>query len=277
MSRHDPMRRLGRRTFVCLAAMTIVGAAPAGEPRTDAKPETPIYVCPPCGCASDSKTFDKPGECPDCHMGLVRKSPPRSARYVAIVLFPGVELLDFAGPGEVFSAAMGSNGNEFQVFTVAADADDIEVNRAVATLKPEYTVEKCPKPDIVVIPGGNVGALSNNAKMMEWIKSRAGDSEIVMSVCNGAFVLQKAGLLDGLEATTHHGAIEHFRRQAPNTRVVSDRRYVDNGKIITAAGVSAGIDASLHVVERLLGPEAADNTARYMEYTRQPERAGARD
>lgn len=207
-------------------------------------------------------------------MGLVRKGPQRSPRYVALVVFQGVELLDFAGPGEVFSAAMGSNGNEFQAFTVAADKEEVDVNRSVATIKPEYTIEKCPKPDIVVIPGGNVGSLTSNEKMMAWIKERAVDSEVVMSVCNGAFVLQKAGLLDGLEATTHHGAIEHFRRNAPNTRVVSDRRYVDNGKIITSAGVSAGIDAALHVVERFLGPEAADNTASYMEYARRPERKG---
>ncbi len=233
----------------------------------------PVFVCPPCGCASDSKTFDAPGECPDCRMGLVRKGPKRSPRYVALVVFNGVELLDFAGPGEVFSAAMGSNGSEFQAFTVAADTEEVEANRSVVTIKPEYSIEKCPKPDIVVIPGGNVGALTGNEKMMTWIKERAADTEVVMSVCNGAMVLQKAGLLDGLEATTHHGAIEHLRRIAPNTRVVSDRRFVDNGKIITAAGVSAGIDASLHVVERFLGPEAADNTADYMEYARRPDRA----
>jgi transcriptional regulator GlxA family with amidase domain len=81
--------------------------------------------------------------------------------------------------------------------------------------------------------------------------------------------------LDGVEATTHHRAIEHFRRNAPNTRIVADRRYVDNGKIITAAGVTAGIDAALHIVERLLGPEVADNTARYIEYARRREPSSA--
>jgi len=260
-------------TLVLLCAATL--AAQETKSLPSAAMDRPVYVCPPCNCASDSKTFDVPGECPDCHMGLVRKGPKRAPRYVALVVFSGVELLDFAGPGEVFSAAMGSNGNEFQAFTVAADREEVEANRSVVTIKPEYTIEKCPKPDIVVIPGGNVGSVTNNEKMMAWIKERAADSEVVMSVCNGAFVLQKAGLLDGLEATTHHGAIEHFRRNAPNTHVVSDRRYVDNGKIITSAGVSAGIDAALHVVERFLGPEAADNTAKYMEYTRRKESSAA--
>lgn len=263
----------GRVIVAAIGVLILVAAfAPlvlAGNSPTPKPADAPVYVCPPCNCASDGKTFEKPGVCPDCRMGLVRKLLPRPPRNVAIVLFPGVELLDFAGPGETFSAAMGSNGYEFQVFTVAADKEEIEDSRAVVTITPEYTIEKCPKPDIVVIPGGNIGAVNNNSQMMEWIKSRAADSEIVMSVCNGAFALHRAGLLDGMEATTHHGAIDHFRRSAPNVKVVENRRFVDNGKIITAAGVSAGIDASLHVVERLLGPEAADNTARYMEYTRQ--------
>ena len=271
-------RRGGRRLSRLIAWSGYVAALPGGtawsqEARpSDAAPSgEPVYVCPPCGCASDSKTFDKPGECPDCKMGLVRKGPARAPWNVAIVVFEGFELLDFAGPGEVFSAAMGPNGHDFQVFTVAGSSEEVESNRSVVMIKPEHTIDKCPKPDIVVVPGGGVGALTSDAKIMDWIKQRAADSEVVMSVCNGAFVLQKAGLLDGLEATTHHGAIEFFRRNAPNTRVVTDRRYVDNGRIITAAGVSAGIDAALHVVERILGPEAADNTARYMEYTRRRE------
>lgn len=101
---------------------------------------------------------------------------------------------------------------------------------------------------------------------MAWLRKAAAQAEVVMSVCNGALVLADAGLLEGLEATTHHGSIETLKRMAPRTTVHADRRFVDNGKIVTAAGVSAGIDASLHVVSRLLGGEAAQRTARYMEY-----------
>jgi len=263
------MRSIGRCVSLRALLLTLAAfvAIPPGPLRAqDAKP---VYVCPPCGCSADEKTFDKPGECPECHMGLVRKLPKREPRNVALLVFEGFEILDFAGPAEVFSAARGSNAREFQVFTVSSSTEDAESNGAVMMVKPEFTLEKCPKPDIVVIPGGRIDSVTRDVKLMEWIKARAADSEIVMSVCNGAIALHKAGLLEGLEATSHHAAIEYyFKRQAPEVRIVENRRFVDNGKIITAAGVSAGIDAALHVVERLLGPEAADNTARYMEYTR---------
>ena len=261
------------RTFYPFRALlAALSLAVVSSPRTaSADDEKQVYVCPPCGCKADDITFDKPGECPECKMGLVERKPKREPRKVAMLLFEGFEILDFAGPAEVFSSASGSNGREFEVFTVSSSTEDVESRGAVMMVKPEYTLEKCPKPDIVVIPGGRIDSVTQDEKLMAWIKARASDSEIVMSVCNGAFALHKAGLLDGLEATTHHGSVEHLRRVASKTKVVPDRRYVDNGKIITAAGVSAGIDAALHVVERLLGPEAANHTARYMEYNRNPE------
>ena len=101
---------------------------------------------------------------------------------------------------------------------------------------------------------------------MRWIQSTAANAEQVLSVCSGAMILAHAGLLDGLEATTHHGSIAALRSHAPKTVVHDDRRFVDNGKVVTAAGVSAGIDMSLHVVAKLLGRPAAAATARYMEY-----------
>src|SRR5437879_1284160 len=100
----------------------------------------------------------------------------------------------------------------------------------------------------------------------EWLRQRARHAEIVMSVCTGALVLAKAGLLDGLRATTHHENLSELRALAPHTEVVERERFTDNGKILTAAGMSAGIDCSLHVVARLLGRAAADATAHYMEY-----------
>ena len=109
-----------------------------------------------------------------------------------------------------------------------------------------------------------------NAVLTGWIKARSQEAELVMSVCTGALLLAKVGLLDGLEVTTHHGAIDLLREVAPKTTVHADRRFVDNGRVICSAGIAAGIDMSLHVLARLLGPEVAEKTARQMEYPWQP-------
>lgn len=188
---------------------------------------------------------------------------PAAPRKVAILLYPGVELLDFSGPGEVFSAA-GHDG-AFEVFTVAPSAGTILSQRFV-TITPRYTIADAPRPDILVIPGGAAGRVLQDPAAMAWVRSAAGDAEVILSVCNGALVLAKAGLLEGREATTHHGSLEELKRISPTTKVRSDRRFVDTGRIVTSAGVSAGIDGAMHVVERLLGREAARATARYMEY-----------
>jgi transcriptional regulator GlxA family with amidase domain len=110
----------------------------------------------------------------------------------------------------------------------------------------------------------------NNAVLTDWMKARCQEAELVLSVCTGVLLLAKAGLLDGLEATTHHGAIDLLRQTAPKATVHADRRFVDNGRVVCWAGVAAGIDMSLHVVARLLGREVAKRTARQMEYPWQP-------
>jgi len=182
------------------------------------------------------------------------------ARDVAIVIYDGVELLDFAGPGEVFASA-----GKFDVFTVGPTGAPV-TSQGFVQVQPRYSVASAPRPDILLIPGGNAGNVIDDAATMSWIKATAGKAEQVLSVCNGAMILAHAGLLDGLEATTHHGSIAALRQHAPRTTVHDDRRYVDNGQVVTAAGVSAGIDMSLHVVSKLLGAQAALNAARYMEY-----------
>lgn len=188
---------------------------------------------------------------------------PAPARRVAILVFDGVELLDFAGPGEVFAAA---GHGAFEVFTVGETRAPV-VSQGFVQVTPEHGIADSPVPDVLVIPGGGVGAVLGRPALMSWIKTTAGKATLVLSVCNGALVLAEAGLLDGLEATTHHGSIEALRRAAPRTVVHADRRFVDNGKVVTAAGVSAGIDAALHVVGRLLSPAEAERIAGYMEYT----------
>jgi putative intracellular protease/amidase/YHS domain-containing protein len=186
---------------------------------------------------------------------------------VALLVFDGMELLDFAGPAEVFTAA--GKGRAFNVFTVAASPGPV-TSQGHVQVKPRYTLADCPQPDVIVIPGGNVRGPVNDPAIIDWVRKSSKSAEITMSVCNGAFVLAKADLLDGLEATTHWSAVERLRQTAPKTKVHNDRRFVDNGKIITAAGVSAGIDSALHVVARLTSNEIASDTARYMEYAWKP-------
>lgn len=203
-------------------------------------------------------------------------APPAkpATRNVAIVVHEGVELLDFAGPGEVFDAAgrppSAGAPRRFRVFTVAPAAGPV-VSQGFVTVTPQYSIDDCPKPDILVIPGGATGVLLRDEKFMSWVKSVAPGTEVAFSVCTGAFVLAKAGLLDGLEATTHWGSIGGLRKDAPKTKIVENRRFVDNGRVVTTAGVSAGIDGALHVVARLFGRATADRTARYMEYLWKPE------
>ncbi len=200
------------------------------------------------------------------------EKPAKARRNVAIFVHEGVELLDFAGPGEVFAAAQ--FGQAFRVYTVAATRDPIK-SQGFLTITPEFTLADCPKPDLIVLPGGATGVPMKDPKVIEWVKSASGDSEVVLSVCTGAFLLAKAGLLDGKEATTHWGSIERLKAMAPKATVHAERRVVDNGKVVTAAGVSAGIDGSLHVVARLLGEKVAKDTARYMEYRWEPVKAGS--
>lgn len=193
--------------------------------------------------------------------------PAKPRRNVAIFIHEGVELLDFAGPAEVFAAA--KQGNAFNVYTVASSETEITSQRFLK-VRPQYTFENCPKPDIIVLPGGNTRIPLEDPKVMAWIKKIAPDTEVVMSVCTGAFLLNKAGLLEGKEATTHWASIDRLKSAAPKTKVYADRRVVDNGQIITCAGVSAGIDGALYLVERLHGKEVAEKTARYMEYRWEP-------
>lgn len=188
---------------------------------------------------------------------------------VAILLFDDVEVLDFAGPFEVFAVADELRGYAvFNVFTVAENIGTIRARNGLKVV-PHFSREDCPVPHVLVVPGGfGTRALLNKPALLEWLRLKSKHAELVMSVCTGALVLAKAGLLEGLRATTHHHSFELLRTLAPRTEVVETERFVDNGHVLTAAGISAGIDCSLHAVGRLLGAETADETARQMEYRR---------
>ena len=194
-------------------------------------------------------------------------------RNVAIVIYENVQPLDWTGPYEVYNDAGrfgAANGQDaFNVYTVSKTAEPL--NGQGLRLVPTYSIENAPRPDIVVFPGGPSGKIHDDPVFFAWAERVSKDAEIAQSVCTGAFVLAKAGLLDGLEVTTFHGAIDSLQREYPKTAVKRGRRFVDNGKIVTTAGISAGIDGSLHVVARLLGRRVADQVARYMEYAWTPE------
>lgn len=186
---------------------------------------------------------------------------------VAILIFDEVEVLDFAGPFEVFSISENADGQSlFNVFTVGLSAAPV---RTVGGLRvvPGFSLENGPRPDVLIVPGGiGTRALVGNPALSDWLRARSGEAEIVASVCTGALLLARAGLLDGLRVTTHHNALDYLRRLAPKAVVEPSSRFHDNGKICTAAGISAGIDLSLHLVGRLAGPEVEKATARRMEY-----------
>ena len=189
------------------------------------------------------------------------------AMRVAIVVFPGVELLDFAGPGEVFAVAQG--GRMFDPVLVSEDGKPL-TSLGFAQIQPEFSMANCPAPDILVIPGGNVTALQTE-RTLEWIAETAEQADTVMSVCNGALILAQLGMLDGLSATTHHSALAALEASSDQIQVHHDVRWVDNGKFITTAGIAAGIDGALHLVAKLGGNEEAEATARYMEVDWAPE------
>lgn len=190
-------------------------------------------------------------------------------RNVAILIFDDVEVLDFAGPFEVFAVTDELGGHErFHTFTIAVRPGTVRARNGLKVV-PDFTLETCPPPDVLVVPGGaGTRSLLHMPALHEWLRRKARTAEIVMSVCTGSLVLAQAGLLDGRRATTHHECLDLLRELAPRTEIDATVRFVDNGPILTAAGISAGIDCSLHVVARLLGEETADVTARYMEYRR---------
>jgi putative intracellular protease/amidase len=144
------------------------------------------------------------------------------------------------------------------------------------TVVPKYTFADAPKPDVLVVPGGGVKGASQDEATLRYVRNVTAKDQHTMSVCNGAFILASAGLLDGLSATTTNGNLRSLERQFPKIKVVRDQRYVDNGKIVTTAGLSAGIDGALHVIAKLYGTGQAQSVALAEEYDWHPEGGYAR-
>ena len=176
---------------------------------------------------------------------------------IAFYLQDGVEVLDFAGPMEVFSYS------GFEVFTVSKSKRPI-VSQGILKVIPDYDIYDAPRAEILAFFGGNAQTASNDEEVIAWVKKQK--PNYYFSVCTGAFILGNAGLLDNLTATTFHSSIDALRNKFPKATILSNVRFVDNGNVITTAGISAGIDGALHLVSKTKGEDVAKNAAYYMEY-----------
>lgn len=197
-------------------------------------------------------------------------SGPREDRTplrVAILLFDDVEVLDFAGPFEVFAVARSDHGEPaFEVVTVALRSGPV-VARHDLTILPTCTPDMLERVNILVVPGGlGTRREMHNPEMIHFIRATSASAQLTLSVCTGALLLGAARLLDGLSATTHWAAMNELRALECGVELHPEARIVDNGELITSAGVSAGIDAALHVISRTHGQSAAHETARYLQY-----------
>jgi transcriptional regulator GlxA family with amidase domain len=191
---------------------------------------------------------------------------------VAFVMGPGSTMIDFAGPWEVFQDVQKGDGQAFYLYTVSDSTDEIHTtgnflnnNASGLRFRPDYSFADAPPPCVIMM----VAQGNHSAAKIAWIKHAAAKADYVFSNCTGAFLLAKTGLLDGLSATTHHDFFDSFEKQFPKVKLVRDARYVDNGKMITSGGLTSGIDGALHIVERMLGREIAEQTIKYMEYSGQ--------
>jgi transcriptional regulator GlxA family with amidase domain len=228
---------MNRRRFLAASALTAGAAAPVTAwalTRGESQPELPAR---PLRIPSD---------------GYIR---------TAFAIGPGVNVIDTAGPWEVFCDTVVSGGRgTFELYTVASSTDPVEGNSGLR-ITPRYTYENAPLADVVVVPAHDASHDTS-----DWLRHAAGHAQMIMSVCTGAFVLADTGLLDGKTATTHHQFYDDFEAAFPSVELVRGPRYVEHERLATAGGLTSGIDLALRVVERYLGTKGAVATARYLEY-----------
>jgi transcriptional regulator GlxA family with amidase domain len=224
--------------------------------------ETTTYVCPPCNGGCDDLTYKAAGKCTHCGMPLIKKPKAVISEKKLTICFylqDGVEVLDFAGPMEVFAYA------GFNIFTVSKTKNPIS-SQGILKIIPDYSIQDAPAFDVLATFGGNASNAANDLEVIQWIQSKVSSTQNYFSVCTGAFIFSKAGILDHQTVTTFHLSIEDLQKATPKAKVLSNKRYVDNGKVITTAGISAGIDGALHFVAKIKGKDVAKSIADYMEY-----------
>src|SRR5436305_9001562 len=191
------------------------------------------------------------------------KSPEKGQIAVAFLISDGAVVIDFCGPWEVFQDVMipGSEQMPFRLYTVAEAKKPIQTSGGMQII-PDYTIQNAPPPKVIVIPAQS----APSSAVLDWIRKSSKTTDVTMSVCTGAFVLAKTGLLDGKSATTYHGAFGRFAMKFPDIVLKRGARFVENGNLATAGGLSSGIDLALRVVERYYGRDVAQKAAYNMEY-----------
>jgi len=202
---------------------------------------------------------------PDARLGAPLVVPASGEIRVAFLISPDAEVVDVTGPWGVFEYVLLENASRrpFKLYTVAASREAVRMSDGLTVL-PRYSVADAPAPNVVVVPAMSVDKLAPAA--LDWLRAVQKSSDVSMSVCNGSFVLARAGLLDGKSATAHHTAYGLLRATYPQVRVVRGLRYVEDGKIATSGGLMSGVDLALRVVERYFGREVAKQTAQFLEY-----------
>ena len=216
-----------------------------------------IVAASPVGLRAAFSQAKKPG------IANQLKPPADGAIPVAILLSEGAVVIDFCGPWEVFNdvSAPGRDNGAFDTYTVAENLNPIHTSGGMKIV-PDHTFDTAPAPKIIVIPAQR----GRSEATLQWVRQASKNTDVTMSVCTGAFLLAKTGLLSGKAATTHHSAYDRFASQFPDVKLKRGARFVDEGNIATAGGLSSGIDLALHVVTRYFGQDVAKTTAYYMEY-----------
>jgi putative intracellular protease/amidase len=253
-----------RHSLLAASAVGVSGAWP-GAASAQTSPGRK-YICPPCGCSMDGTEFDKLGRCPACGMELIEK-PVGGARFrpkVAILVFERVQIIDFAGPYEVFGTA------GYDVFTVGPSKTPIDTAMGLR-ITPRYDFTDSPQAEVLLVPGGGISSLQRDReRATEWLQATSAKAKYTLSVCNGSFILADVGLLNGRSATTTYGNLDRLRASYPQVKVTPEVRLTDNGSVLTSAGLSAGIDGALYVVEQFAGRGGAQMVALAMEYDWRP-------
>ena len=255
MKRRDLLQ--GAAAFGVLAAMpfSAAGKLLANARTAAASPHA-------ANAAHPANTADAKGKPPAAPPNPLTP-PAHGSIPVAFLVSEGAVVIDFCGPWEVFQDAIvpGRQDAPFHLYTVAETTRPLRASAGL-TIVPDYTLESAPAPKVIVIPAQR----GRSEAMLQWIRRASKSADVTMSVCTGAMLLAKTGLLAGKSATTHHDSYRTFAMEFPDVRLRRGARFVEDGNLASAGGLSSGIDLALRVVERYYGRDVAAKTADQMEY-----------